>query len=444
MKKSIILVILVFLFTLCGCSDNGAEKSTTKNQDNSYDTQNDISVKIYSEKGQNISEIINKYENMKASDMIFIDIPNESYLYEYISKSSTDYNFTDYYNQFVSTYNYLFPDHSINNDYLFYTGQDSVMEYDDEGTLIKGLKNAHDNYDDLVSGKLGRVNLLYDETWNMDVTEWNSPVCLELGSPIGYGFAVINKGNSAYYSGKIDDTIKGIKRYPILESYDPIDYFDIVGIYSPLSDKSYKLSDKEMSIKDAVKFFENYVNNLPYPENSTLNLTVSEVFVLKIDDGVYGYYFLTSAEFDQVPFDHIRSNISYSKFNYVFSGGNGFMLKSDDVDVIYGLRKLQVIESPINIKSVINVDEAIQIISNSLTSNVIFDVQKVEFVYSELLSPDEDGNIDYETLPRKVSPSWKFTLYNANDSLTYVCYIDAKDGNNFRYFTTPEKMELIP
>ena len=30
-----------------------------------------------------------------------------------------------------------------------------------------------------------------------------------------------------------------------------------------------------------------------------------------------------------------------------------------------------------------------------------------------------------------------------NDNLTYVCYIDAKDGVNFRYFTTPETMELI-
>lgn len=30
-----------------------------------------------------------------------------------------------------------------------------------------------------------------------------------------------------------------------------------------------------------------------------------------------------------------------------------------------------------------------------------------------------------------------------NENLTYVCYIDAKDGGNFRYFTTPETMELI-
>lgn len=32
---------------------------------------------------------------------------------------------------------------------------------------------------------------------------------------------------------------------------------------------------------------------------------------------------------------------------------------------------------------------------------------------------------------------------NPNDNLTYVCYINAKDGKNFRYFTTPKTMELI-
>ena len=32
---------------------------------------------------------------------------------------------------------------------------------------------------------------------------------------------------------------------------------------------------------------------------------------------------------------------------------------------------------------------------------------------------------------------------NPNGNLTYVCYVDAKDGGNFRYFTAPENMELI-
>ena len=32
---------------------------------------------------------------------------------------------------------------------------------------------------------------------------------------------------------------------------------------------------------------------------------------------------------------------------------------------------------------------------------------------------------------------------NPNDNLTYACYVDAKDGGNFGYFTAPENMELI-
>lgn len=34
-------------------------------------------------------------------------------------------------------------------------------------------------------------------------------------------------------------------------------------------------------------------------------------------------------------------------------------------------------------------------------------------------------------------------IINPNDNLTYVCYVDAKDGGNFGYFTAPENMELI-
>ena len=422
------IIILCCSVSFAACSD----PSNNISKDNAgIQASDDTVVHICSSSKTEIINYVNKYDNFNATDNLYVGLPTESRLYEYVTKASTEFDFEEYYDQFMSIYNYLFPDHKINQDYLFYTGKNST-------------NNVADHYSDLVNGAEGKVNLLYDETWNMDVTKWNSPVCLELGSPIGYGYAVINKGNAVYYSGMIDDHEQGIKRYPILESYDPIDYFKVVGVYSPGSSESFKLTDKTVSVKDGVKFFEDYVNNLPYPENPTIDVAVSEVYVLEIEEDLFGYYFLTSGKYNNVPFDHMGENVSFSDFNYVFSGGNGFMLKSDDVDVVYSLRRLQVIESPVNIAEIISLDNALKIVSGSLTSNIQFDVQKIEFVYSEQLVTDENGSIDYETLPRRVSPSWKITLYNANDDLTYVCYVDAKDGGNFRYYTTPENMELIP
>lgn len=446
MRKYCNLFFIVFccFISFTACSNSTILSDDSQNSNNSHTSDNSV-ISICSLSNDEITKIIAGFDNLKATDTMFVDIPKESHLYEYISKASTDCNFADYYNEFLSVFEFLFPGHELNQEYLFYTGGQSSMEYGENGKRIKELNNVEDYYDDLASGNQGRVNLLYDETWKMDVTEWDSPVCLELGSPIGYGYAVINKGNVAYYSGMIDDSSQGIKRYPILESYDPIDYFNVVGMYAPNSTERFQLADKEVSIKDAVEFFEDYVNDLPYPENATLNVAVSEVFVLEIEKNLFGYYFLTSGEYDNVPFDHVRSGMSYSSsFAYTFSGGNGFMLKSDDVDVVYSLRRLQVVEDPSYLPEIISLNDFLRITSESLTANVTFDVQKIEFVYSEQLIKDDQGKIDYETLPRKVSPSWKMTLYNANDNLTYVCYVDAKDGRNFRYYTTPEHMELMP
>lgn len=449
MKRRSFILVLICLTTiamsLVGCneSDSSISNSSGSAPDSSNAVLDGPPVGICSFSDDEITEKINSCDNLKASGSLFIDIPKESKLYEYVTKASAEYDFNEYYEQFLATFEYLFPDHKINDEYLFYIGGDSQEEYDDSGDLIKELNKAKDHLDELKAGKQGRVNLLYDETWNKDVTKWDSQVCLELGAPIGYGYAVINKGNAAFYSGTIYDSKKDIQRYPLLEAYDPIEYFNVVGVYSPKSTERFMLTDKETAINDAVTFFENYVNSLPYPGSPTLYVTVREVFVLEIEENVYGYYYLTSAECDNVPFDYMRSGVSYSgaENNYVFSGGNGFMLKSDDVDIVYSLRRLQKIESPSKIDTVVSFDNALQTVSTSLTSNIVFEVQKAEFVYREQLMTDSEGHIDTETMPRSVSPSWKFTLYNSNDDLTYICYVGAKEGK-FSYETTNGNMEL--
>lgn len=470
MKKRMIMAMSLSLLVLYSCSGDSSDESAFHTQDSlsSIDTQDSlssidsnaesnsdsqnsssamedaVSVRICSESVQSIAESINQHENLKASDILYVDVPEKSCLYEYVRKATGDSDFEEYYKQFVELFEYFFPNHPLNDDYLLYTGGDSFLDYDEEGNRISDYKKVRDHYDDLASGKIGDVNLLYDESWYDDVTEWNSPVCLELGSPIGNGYAIVNKGKTVYLAGKKYDSLQGIFRYRALESYEATDTFEVVGYYSPKSEKVFKLLDKEMSIKDAVQFYENYVNTFPDPENPTLSVKVSEVFVLEIDEGVYGYHFVTTSTFDEVPFDHARAYVPYSKFEYNFSVGSGFMLESDDVDMIYSMKRLQKIESPTNIKSIVSIDEALQILSDSMTSNIEFNVRKVEFVYCLKLMYEEDGSLDTKTMPTQIHPSWKFTLRNDNDDLSYVCYVDAKDGGNFRFYTTSMDLGLLP
>jgi hypothetical protein len=65
---------------------------------------------------------------------------------------------------------------------------------------------------------------------------------------------------------------------------------------------------------------------------------------------------------------------------------------------------------------------------------------KLSMLFTDCSNKDRStDNITIESLTDTVS----IDDNDPNDNLTYVCYIDAKDGGNFRYFTTPENMELI-
>lgn len=118
------------------------------------------------------------------------------------------------------------------------------------------------------------------------------------------------------------------------------------------------------------------------------------------------------------------------------------MLESSGVDIVYGYYRLQTMESVSSYDSIISFEEAISKISEKLSDNVEFEVQRIDFVYTQKPNKTSEGYIDIENYSAIVEPAWKFTLYNPNDSLTYVCYVDAKDGENFRYYKTPDSMKL--
>lgn len=164
---------------------------------------------------------------------------------------------------------------------------------------------------------------------------------------------------------------------------------------------------------------------------------VIQVNVLKVNEDIYGYYFLTTGMCNGILFDHLSEG-NYSDYGaYTFRGGNVFMIESNDVDVLYGYYRLQLTESINPYKDIITFQTVAEKISGSLSDNVKFEVKKIEFIYSEKLILSSEGYVDTEGgVPRSVTPSWKFTLYNPNDELTYICYINAKDGEKFRYFTT--------
>lgn len=254
MKKLIILIsIITVVFTVCSCN---------KPESETYSGQSEIieatPIEILSLSSNEIKDIINSYSNFTASDNLYVSVPEKAPVMDYTARASMEQDFENYYEEFKGMFDYLFPSHTLNENYLFYTGNNSDVNYDDNGIKIQDLYKVKDKYDDIMSGVEGRVALLYDETWYRDMTEWKSPVCLEMGSAIGYGYTIINKGKTVELGGKVKNyggEINSSDTYPCLESYDPADYLERVGSYSPDSTESFKLLDKEVPINEAVAFF---------------------------------------------------------------------------------------------------------------------------------------------------------------------------------------------
>ncbi|MCD7716092.1 MAG: hypothetical protein LUG56_05335 [Lachnospiraceae bacterium] len=393
---------------------------------------------------EDMESIFDACDNLVISEDFALALPDGfSQVYEYITSTPIDVDMKEYYDDFIEMFECLFPNHELNDDYLFYTGGSSELIYDETGKIVQDFNKVEDWYEKLASGEEGRVNFLYDETWLRDMTEWQSPVCLELSNPIGFGYAVINKGKTVELNGaRVYDEAIQAERYPLLESYDPCDWLEYVGAYSPDSRESFMLLDKETSIYEAVNFFEEYINALPCPDNANMCTVVTDVEVYVVTENVYGYYFLTTKEYQGLPFDHMRSGTQHSEFSdYTTTGGNAFMVESDDVDVVYGYYRQQDVVEERAFDEIVTAEAASRIISEKLTDSVVFEVEKMELVYTEMPGKTDDGTVDVENPSSTVSSAWKFTLYNPNDDLNYVCYIDAVDGDDFRYYKTPGNQE---
>ncbi len=414
-KTSYILLFTMLIMLFTGC----------KNSDSEVKAENKVSISSISINTEDASKMINEQSNFSASEDFVVEIPkNIDELSDFVLSFSPRQSNEDFYNDFIDTCTYLFPNHTLDNNYLMYYGENSDIEYDDDGNIIQDLNKVKDRYNDIISDNEDVLYFLYDESWNGE-NGIETPCLAEFTSPICNDLSRFNKGIIASF---VDEPV-------FLESFEPKNYFPCVGTYSPNSTESFKLLDKEMPINEATNFFEDYINILPNAGKLPINMCVVSVDVLQIDDDTYGYSFTTTKNYNNIPFDYIVSGKMYSSFDeYDFVIGQGTMIKSDDVDSAYGIYRSQVISDEKVYDKIISFQSATEIMSNNLTDSVKFDVQKVELIYTA--KNPESSDIEPEDYKQEVSPAWKFTLYNPNDKLIYVCYVDAVNGENFRYYTT--------
>ena len=128
-KKSL-PILLCFVCAVTGCKDK-SDSRNTETTEKTLLTELDITHESVTDSIEKLSNVI------VAEDMEILVPENVDSVYFYTSRPDTSVDMESYYNDFIELYNYIYPDHPMNEDYLLYCGGSSVIEYDDNGNWIK-------------------------------------------------------------------------------------------------------------------------------------------------------------------------------------------------------------------------------------------------------------------------------------------------------------------
>ena len=216
-----------------------------------------------------------------------------------------------------------------------------------------------------------------------------------------------------------------------IQATHPMYSYDVKQVYNLTIDKSeitdvVHLSDGEITIKDAVDFVENYLNNdLPYVKNQEFVYEVAEVRVLDVD-GQDALGFCVRKQYKNIPFDYVDA-VTSGEFNSIYWDDRGqlCMIKKGEIDNICGLGgdRYNVIKSTDKIEKIISVDGALQAVSKEIGDNSVYDVYGIELIYQ--FTEDSKDNTLAEYSGRI---KWKITSRNQNDDKDTLFYVDVESG----------------
>lgn len=228
---------------------------------------------------------------------------------------------------------------------------------------------------------------------------------------------------SAVHSGAVGMYFPDTE-YPMTAAYDNADTAD-----------AYALTDRTVPVSEAADTVEAWIRSGGFGGGSVLEPYVTEVRVLDLGEGQYGYSFAIASSFGGVPIDVYRmtddGTVSFTKSSaeddreYERTAGSAFMLESTAPDIVIGYDNAYELSVTAEHDSVIPLTDAVQAFSDAFPENAAFRVSRAQLMYAVYRSGQS------RTLTSELI--WKFTAHSANDALTYVIYIDALDGTCHYY-----------
>ncbi|MCI8776020.1 MAG: hypothetical protein HFK00_01315 [Oscillospiraceae bacterium] len=199
------------------------------------------------------------------------------------------------------------------------------------------------------------------------------------------------------------------------------------------NESSYHLLNGNESLDEAMNYTETFLNNefdngIAHPD---LIADITDAWVVDMDNGIYGYHFWLTSTYNDIRFDTypmkdaigFGGDMSTCK-SYSIYPGYAFMIEKDKLDSImaFGYKRAYDIENIQTHELKITYDNAVEILSKSISSVVNMEINRAEFVYT----PYEVNQYDNNNLI--VDAAWKFSAKNRNDNLGYIFYVNAVTG----------------
>lgn len=223
----------------------------------------------------------------------------------------------------------------------------------------------------------------------------------------------------------------------LLEGYTMLSHQHVFYTEDLTCTDTYRLVDGEISIADAAKFAQNYIDEFDYTPYDDANMPKPVIYAVNVFDiggGCYGYDFMTTYEYNGVLFDRYEANKGergmqgsangYDKRNYGSWMGFADMIKTDEIHTFGSIwLGFDVIEAEPTTE-IITVDSAADAVSNFFSGYMIFNVTEVSMVW---LDTNEGG----DAVDQEAYPCWKFKMYSNGE--IYHTFVDVITGEVHLY-----------
>ena len=212
---------------------------------------------------------------------------------------------------------------------------------------------------------------------------------------------------------------------------------DALGVYSDnivtggavqtFGNQSYKLFDRDTTVKDAAKMVQVYFNKKMSDHNVTTDIPQVEIFSLK---DKYGYDFFVRRKYKGVNFafaDYGGRNV-YGEYEIVEDMKHAYVVNNKTVSAYAGQNQDMRLNVLMEDRKIIGLNGILQILDKKMAQHLRLKIDTAEFVYCPI-----HFNIGKNKKESIIFPFWQLDGININNEQSMRIYADALTGEIYLY-----------